>query len=363
MRLQKRDREEATRILEEEKEKALNQPIDSSWVYRIEEVCGAIDHHGKTIVAMLGTAILAKALNINLDPLSLQEGADREGAYSARSLCQHVLAANAPRLQIDLGVTGREPLNNQPFFGKSTVYDAASHAHSQSKEAMELLVQALEDLARIEDPDEARLVLRAFLQVRQKRQPDYDAYQGAGQHLTRSQFIAHLFEFVRTDSESGKRAQAVGAGLLDVIASSDRVEVGGIHDPDRRFPGDIGVRRLATETELSRAFEVRDKPVEEHDLYHLVEKSAEAGVSKVGMLAVAEAQVPFDLDNAQDWADDRGVMLVVYFDWPTFIKQILFWSDVSEDALVQLAFDRVLQRLKELEVSEEGIIQWGSMEK
>ena len=69
----------------------------------------------KTFIAMLGTALLAKATDDRVDPFALKTRAFPT-AYSARSLCKDVLVPCAVEAGIHLGTTGREPLNNQPFF-------------------------------------------------------------------------------------------------------------------------------------------------------------------------------------------------------------------------------------------------------
>src|SRR5688500_17402277 len=69
----------------------------------------------KTYVAMLGTALLARATDHRIDPFALKVRS-LPTAYSARSLCKDVLVPCSVRAGIHLGTTGREPLNNQPFF-------------------------------------------------------------------------------------------------------------------------------------------------------------------------------------------------------------------------------------------------------
>jgi len=71
---------------------------------------------------MLGVALLAKSTDVNVDVFSLKVGKEKDPrAYSARTLAQKVLAAEANKIGIDLGATGPEPLNNQPFFGKTRI--------------------------------------------------------------------------------------------------------------------------------------------------------------------------------------------------------------------------------------------------
>ena len=81
---------------------------------------------------------------------------------------------------------------------------------------------------------------------------------GAASEVTPEQLVDAIWRFVSADSEHGRRAQAVVAGLLDVYASPSRVESGRINDPSRKYPGDVCVRSLDDPEVWEKAFEVRD---------------------------------------------------------------------------------------------------------
>src|SRR5690554_4929746 len=68
----------------------------------------------KTYVAALGTLLLAKAVDSQVDTLSIKANAAR--SYSMRTLGHTVLVPAARDLGFSIRATGREPLNNQPFF-------------------------------------------------------------------------------------------------------------------------------------------------------------------------------------------------------------------------------------------------------
>jgi hypothetical protein len=61
---------------------------------------------------------LPKSVNRKADLYAIKptHAADNENAFSARTLCHSVIVPVAAELGISLGVTGREPLNNQPYF-------------------------------------------------------------------------------------------------------------------------------------------------------------------------------------------------------------------------------------------------------
>ncbi len=152
------------------------------WTTRIERLAAACEGAGKTHIAFLGTAILAKAVDLSVDAFAVKSASidpsKQSGAYSARSLAHAVLVPFATECGIDLGVSGREPLNNQPYFRMNRVDDNTPVLGS-SKEAISVLKQILTELNSISNPDEAVAALQAFVQVRKKRRrKDADAAKG-----------------------------------------------------------------------------------------------------------------------------------------------------------------------------------------
>ena len=162
------DYELAKQVLEEESEQIRTIHSAGPWVEISERLSNECRLKNKTMIAMLGTALLAKASDITVDVFSLQVGEDRSAnKYSARALCKEVLAANANRLGIDIGVTGREPLNNQPFFGKDRV-GVHLKVKKDAQKSLSILIEALTKLDNISTQKEARSALRAFMQVRKR---------------------------------------------------------------------------------------------------------------------------------------------------------------------------------------------------
>ena len=54
--------------------------------------------------------------------------------------------------------------------------------------------------------------------------------------ITAEGLVRAIVALVQTESESGRRAQAVVAGLMDVFAGPERVESGPVKDPSRVPP-------------------------------------------------------------------------------------------------------------------------------
>ena len=103
--------------------------------------------------------------------LSRDRKADVPGAHSGRNLCMRVLAAEAPRLRLDLGVGGREPLNNQPFFGSPSMAGIAARVRSDALPAYHGFEAFILDVDKLEDVVEVRRLLSAFIQFRHRPRP------------------------------------------------------------------------------------------------------------------------------------------------------------------------------------------------
>lgn len=355
------DFKRAKQILEEEATAAATGPVSDKWIARIRKLEEACGDRNLTFLAALGTALLARATNPEVDVSTLKASTSERG-YSARSLCKEVLAALAPRLGIDLGVTGREPLNNQPFFAEERITDALP-IRPEQRPALQALLESLEVIEHTSSEEEARLALRTFLKTRNRRGAAEGLREGAGHGLTIETLAAAAEQFVLERSERGKRAQAVAAGLLDVTFGEARVVTGRVYDPDRHFPGDVAVRASEwTESDIIRVFEVRDKRVTSEDIVHFAVKVLERGIRQAGMIAVASGQADLDLSEGLSWARAHGLEILVYSDWRSFARHAAFWAEGNATDPAAAAFRHIHARLQELEVSREGIEAWSKIE-
>jgi hypothetical protein len=349
------DKRLARAILFEEGAKAAAGYVDPSWVKPIEALSEAAVGKAATHIAFVGTAILAKAVEPRVDVFALKSRSGPAG-YSARSLAKDVLAANAPELDINLGVTGREPLNNQPYFHNDRLTRDAKVRDPQ------LLSMVCDIIDRLEGASEeqTRQALRAFIDVRRRYGARYSRAVSDRVDLSVHDLIDKIETLVGGASEGGKRAQAVVAGLMDVFAGGDRVDARRVNDPSRSIPADVNVRDASGDG-WERAFEVRDKPVAREDLFHFVRKCLDFKVPEAVMAAIAPNPDLSLLDEAQRWAAERGVTLTLFSDWPTLVRQALHWAATPSLEGATLAPARIEQRLIEVEASEEAVELWQSL--
>lgn len=347
----------AARIVREE----ANSPDAPNrvWVEKIEELSRLCDESGvRTHIAFFGTAVLAKSVNKDVDVYAIKPTGARKkaSAYSARTLCHGVLVPLAAELGFSLGVTGREPLNNQPYFRMKRLNDGTP-VHANSRVPFDFMLGLVDEVQALKSTAAARKVLRAFLVVRSKHQRRYAAHSGVA-NLSGEQLAASISQFVKADSEGGRRAQAAVAGLMDAFSGADRVVSGRINDPSRKYPGDVCIRSRDNAQKWERAIEVRDKPVSVSDVQIFGKKCSDMGVTEVAVVMAADAQKHLDEVALANWSGKFGICITLFYGWRDLVRQMLFWSDKVQQEAATEAAHRIYERLKEVEASSAAVDQW-----
>lgn len=350
--------DKATAILRSEAAKTGTDLGPKVWrdnVERLSKLC--IDGKAITHIAFLGTILLARSVNRHADVKWIKpaHAKDAPNAFSARTLSEKVLVPVAAELGIHIGATGPQPLNNQPYF-RMTYLGDDTPVHSKARPAFEYMMQLVQEIEQMDEVD-ARDALRAYISVRMGHAPKYAPAAGTSA-LSREALIKAITGFVGEDSEGGKRAQAVVAGLLDVAFGEDRIITDRINSPSRRYPGDVCVLADADSDEIERAFEVKDKPITTTDIQIFGRKCLEFAVRETAYVMVANAQQELDEKRIYSWAQDLGLGLTLYPQWPPLVQQCLFWGRVpSPDGAVD-AVRRIRQRLITIEASPDSVERW-----
>jgi hypothetical protein len=136
----------------------------------------------------------------------------------------------------------------------------------------------------------------------------YAAKEGEIQ-ITLEQLVAAVKAFILDNSQGGKRAQGVVAGLMDVFAGAERVESGRINDPSRKYPGDVCIKSAGDDEDWDKASEARDKPVSALDVQIFRNKCLGMGVREAAVVMVADKQAQLDAQSMSAWASERGLSL------------------------------------------------------
>jgi SacI restriction endonuclease len=229
--------------------------------------------------------------------------------------------------------------------------------HGGGRAAFDYMVELIRELQALTSEDRVLGALRAFIGVRMGYQPRYGASSGSTQ-ITPEELTAAIQEFLRLDSEHGKRAQAIVAGLLDVFATPARVESGRINDPSRKYPGDVCVRSEGDAEAWDKAFEVRDKPVAVSDVQIFGKKCVDMQVREAAVVMVNDRQPTLDAAQLTQWAAGFGLGLTLFHGWPEFVDQVLFWSALPKFVGPSQAVEFIHQRLIAVEATPESVALW-----
>ncbi len=356
------DKTEARALLRAVAAQADNGDLDKEWLRKVELLSRLCKEGGsRTHIAFLGTAMLAKAMRLDVDLFAIkpQHAGDNRKAYSARTLCHGVLVPLAADLGISIGVTGREPLNNQPYF-RMTRLDDGTPVHRASRAAFDETVRLVMELGSVSTQERACAALAAFIAERRRYRPRYAVPEGEAA-IGPEALPAAVRSLVQDASENGRRAQAAVAGLMDAFAGPGRVESGRINDPSRRHPGDVCVRAVDDPDTWEKAFEVRDKPVTLSDVQIFGIKCLDMGVREAAVVAVADGQAVLDWERLSEWAAELGVSMTVFMNWESIVGQTLFWAGDPKAVTALRAVGHIHERLIAVEASPGSVELWAQL--
>ncbi len=356
------DKDRATSIVREEAACSEEGAADPSWTEKVERLSQfCADGVSSTHIAFLGTVILAKAVSRKADLFAIKptHAGDNPNAFSARSLCHSVLVPLAAELGFSIGVTGREPLNNQPYF-RMTRLDDGTPVHPGARRAFDYMVELVRELDASKDEAPARKALRAFIAVRRMHQPRYIDHAGEAT-IAPDRLKIVISRLVLDNSEGGRRAQAVVAGMMDAFAGPARVESGRVNDPSRKYPGDVCVRAADDSSVWEKAIEVRDKPVSVTDVQIFGKKCVDLGVREAALVMVSDRQKRLDRESLTKWANGFGIGLTLFHGWGEFVEQALFWAGQPKPVAASQAVGFIHQRLVTVEASPAAVSLWRAL--
>lgn len=349
----------AENIFRLEADCALRMEGQNHWIDKIEQLSELCEKGGSaTHIAFLGTALLAKSVDHNTDLRAIKptHAHGNPNAYSARTLCHLTLVPLAAELGVSLGVNGREPLNNQPYFRMTHLGDETP-IHSKARPAFDYMIELIDELQNF-TTKQARSALRAFIAVRRRYRVVY-ATSTDSTFISWTELSQAIRSLVQQNSEGGKRAQAAAAGIFDVIAGPSNVLSGRINDPSRHYPGDIAV--IGDKGLFIKAIEVRDKPVAESDIYIFGQGCISRGVTEAAVLMASPRQLQLDDRSIMHWASTRSLGLTMFYGWDFFVDKALFWAVSSKPEGVSLAVDSIQARLVSVEASADAVVLWRTL--
>lgn len=337
----------ARRRLEEAFEWATSdRPVPGIWLQFAQQT---FQMASKTYTPALGTVLLARATDPSADPLSIKTEYGST-TFSLRTLGHEVLVPAARELGFSIRNTGREPLNNQPFFR----YDHMTLIERvRNKPEHDRFVAGLARLQSASS-DEALAALAAFLRVAvdtARRLDDYVLEDGA---LTVRRVVAAVETFLEDGLDRPRRTQALVAAAFDV--THDDVRSRRINDPSRDYPGDI---QAFDDTEPILAAEVRAKSVRATEVDGFVAACRDAEIERAFMVVLWRSHQPLPTKTLRRFALDHfGVLLTIIEDVEDLLLDVLGWADLPLPAALHTFTLSVLTRLKEIEATSQTLARW-----
>lgn len=308
----------------------------------------------KTYTVALGTGLLARATDDRVDALALKESSS-SSAYSARTLAHTILVPASVEYGFDLRATGREPLNNQPFFRYDRI-DAMDRVHSRAQSSHRYLVECLQHANRLIG-GEALGALAAFLRVRFAAAREFERVDLNG-IVTGIEMLAKAAStYLAEDPEGGKRAQALVAAAYDLVY--EQVRVVRINDPSRHYPGDVQAFALGRPV---LAAEVRAKPMSISEVMRFSRSIADAGISRGMVVAMAPSQSPLPRSEVRTQAlREHGVFISVVESAEELLLGALAWSSRPLGSLLEGFPELMARRLEEIEVAPASTRRWAEL--
>ncbi|MDX6591750.1 MAG: hypothetical protein QOJ13_946 [Gaiellales bacterium] len=301
------------------------------------------DSPAQTYVAAWGTALLARAADERVDVLTVKQKASSR-AYSMRGVVK-ILAGQASHFGYHLGVTGPEPLNNQPWFWVERVDEIRNVRHDVAPFHRDL-VRYLSDLNHA-SADEAKRGLAAFIRLRIQHTRSLPSVSTSGRgNLPLGELAALIEGFIRADPENGRRGQSLVAAALD-LANRD-VRLAPINDPTGL---DVAVR---VDGSIQLGVEVKQKPVTESAAERLVGHANAGAFDKALLVALATNQQALDRESVRRAADRSGVLAMIYESVAELLGETALHSSRTAAEFAAELPGAYLRRMAEHEVSPEG---------
>ncbi|WP_457618080.1 restriction endonuclease, SacI family [Lutibacter sp.] len=308
----------------------------------------------KTYKYVLVTALLAKATNNNIDPLSLQAGAPLKGAYDARSLCHQVLVPfERDFLQNALGGS------NEPFLNKPARFTHLSTDNAvrkgKDKEILNLLIKILPKIKTSENAKDYLACALEFLNNRIKELQELHESE-----IKYSPTLVEIYEFVYRFLEISYEGEssAIVVGTLEKIFHSRqkrefKVIVHKVNQSgaSSKEVGDIDIFK---DKQFFYAIEIKDKDFTVYDLEHAFKKIIESGGKKGQFIYGPNATFnERDIIQKLKIYESNGFM-TLFMDIHSYTRYMLFKADVLNK---QEFIDTLIQTAIEINAKEE-VMKW-----
>ena len=317
------------------------------WVSHTKTVFGL---KSKTWTPALATLLLVKATYEQADALSIKVDPDNDNSYSLRSLGHNVIVPAALTHNFSIRNTGREPLNNQPFFRYDRIDKIDRVRNSDDLSYFLDIAKSANALSA----DEAKYALAAFLKVGLEVSAKAQKVKVRTDGLTPVGVRVAAEDFLRYDAtDRPQRLQAFAAACLDLLF--DEVKTRRINDPSRDFPGDV---HALNGSRVVLAMEVRGKAVSQADFSGFALSCAEAHLHRAVMFVDAPQQPELDARSVSREAGLEQVQVEKFECAADLLLSTLLWAHLPQEKAIQTFSQRLLARLREIEASIPTLEEW-----
>lgn len=240
---------------------------------------GILTGNHKTYKYVLVTALLAKATNDQIDPLSLQVGDGNGGKYDARSLCHKVVVPfETMKLPGSLG-NSNEPYLNKPARFQTLSMNNAVRAGRDRQTLQDLITI----LSKINSSKVAYKYLKSALYRMKANHDEYIAKYSVGDIvLDISEFSQLVLDYIYEITDHTMEGEVCPL----IVAELEKMTLGNCYDvrphkvnesgSSSKEVGDIDVYKDDT---LCYSIEVKDKDFTEQDVRHAINKFRAANLN------------------------------------------------------------------------------------
>jgi hypothetical protein len=337
--------EEATRLARDPR----HHPSDL-WLDRVEAL---EDWKGnKLALTAFATAVLAKAVEPDVDPLSLIDRSGDPYSYNARLFARDVLVPNAQRLGFLLGTPGPDPLAGSPWFGPERI-DAIDKWRPNARKRADDLVGWLAGLGHGEAKDAlVALVRRRSDALERQRAERRAALVASGAVVTVPDLAAAVDRFMARNPEEGRRGAAAAAAAF--AAAGRRVVARPVNDP-----GQVDVDVLDREGLLLIGIEVKQRPATEQDARDIADGAHAQGATRAILCAFGQGTQRLPDDRLVGQADlEHGVLLHIVYSSADLIRLAALTSETPRPKLLRDFQQMFSEQLAALGGLPSGLEQW-----
>lgn len=329
-------------------------PVPSNWEVTTNRLA---EGPSQTLIAGLGAALLAKATNGDVDPLSIKPEDGRPRSFAIRPLAERILvpaSRGGPHSAFHLGVRGPQPMNNQPYFRYSHLEDVVRH---RAGESLDLLRESLRHLDTMGE-GEALQALAAYIRCRMKAEIDY--LEVVPQSLSSTPDLKDLVHglqiFLNPESnieDRPLRLQAAVGGL--VRASGVSVSCQPLNDPSRHAPGDTHVPDHKNPRWVA---EVKARPFNQEEAHAFIARTYEyGGITAAWIIAIHPKQKPINQATLSEYAERYGLLAYAIESIGQAVT-LLLGHPTGATPAIQQAGQAITLQLQQMNAQANTIKEW-----